>query len=358
MKFMRAVRAASIKKTVRMSLVLILLAIFVAIGFDAPEVLKTFNPKTLDELTPETMEGAYVEDYIYFIYTAYAEEEEYENDRPTGKITGVQYLIDMNYDYYMSLFAHKGNMDKADALEEASYQYYMGELDGDDVPVLEVKGTIEAMEPELNRYYYELAEGDSSMIDIMVPYYLEMDHIGGSWFGVAWAAAAACVVLVIAAIVLLIKAITGGYLKQLNAKINLMGDRDTTLEKLDSFYESAELLNGIRINRDFVLFQNGRGSILLRPWEVTWVYQRTIQRRTNGIPSGKSYELVINTVGGESYTIAAKKKAVEPLMEALSVKLPGTVFGYDEELSDIYQNNRQLFIDRWEEAIPGCTERV
>ena len=111
------------------------------------------------------------------------------------------------------------------------------------------------------------------------------------------------------------------------------------------------------MNGEYVFFQEGPNSILLRPWEVAWAYQSTTQHRTNGIPSGKTYAAVLRTMDGKQYTLGMSESQVQTLLGAMETALPGTVLGYSDELAGLYRNNRAFFSQRWEEKAPGCTAR-
>ena len=127
------------------------------------------------------------------------------------------------------------------------------------------------------------------------------------------------------------------------------------LEKLQLFYENTSPVCGVRMGSDYVLFQSGPASVLLRPWELAWAYQSTTQHRTNGIPSGKTYATILRTMDGKQYTLSMNKNQVQELLDAMHTTLPGTVLGYTKELESLYKNDRSAFAARWEEACPGCT---
>ncbi len=355
MKFLKQMRNISIRKALLPAIFFVGFGVAIFLIFGCQHLFKTFAPKTLAELTPETLDGAYVEDDIYFIYAQYVEEEQYRDNRPTGKITGAQYLIDLDDVYYIGLFTHENDMAEASHLLDASYDYAMGNLPGEMVPVMHVKGTICAMDNEVSGYYHELADGDAELEALMLPYYLNVNRIGTQTPILVWIMLAVSVALWLIGIVPLIKAITGGYQKELKKKVASMGEESTMLEKLQLFYGNTSPVCGVRMGSDYVLFQSGPASILLRPWELAWAYQSTTQHRTNGIPSGKTYAAILRTMDGKQYTLSMNKKQVQELLDAIHATLPGTVLGYTKELESLYKNDRSAFAARWEEACPGCT---
>jgi len=149
-----------------------------------------------------------------------------------------------------------------------------------------------------------------------------------------------------------IKALTGGFQKQVRAKLSESGDLEVEAEKAERFYESAPETSGVKMDRNYVFFQNGAESILLRPWDVAWAYQSTTQHRTNGIPTGKTYAAILRTMDGKQYTLGMAEAAVQTLLETMSTALPGVVLGYDDELEKLYKSDRAAFRRRWEDKMP------
>lgn len=357
MQMLKQLRRVSLRKVLAVTVILIAASVAVFFIFSGPSVFKSLFPKTLAELDPEDLEGTYVKDEIYFLYGQYAEEEEYRDNRRTGKITGAQYLTDLDDVYYIGLFGHEKDLDALEDMMDACRQYVNGEISGEQVPVLPVKGTLRAMDSQLSRYYWDMAEGDQQLKTVMLPYYLDMGQIGNQRAWLAWVMLAVATALLVTGLIPLIKALKGGYQKKLLKTLDAMGDRETGLERLEQFYESNDPVCGVRMNQDFIFFQNGAASVLLRPWDLVWAYQSTTQHRTNGIPTGKTYAAILRTMDGSQYTLGMKETEVQQLLAAFQEALPGVVLGYSKELEVRYQRDRGAFAAHWEEIWPGCTGR-
>ncbi len=356
MDWLNQLKRESLRKVILRVVLLLALGTAFFVLFGCHKLLGTLSPKTLADLTPETMEGAYVEDDIYFLYTPYVEVEQYRDNVRTGTV-GMQYLTDFDEIYYMGLYVHKDSLQEAEALMDASEDFMEGNLAAEQMPVMHVKGTVRLMEEDDQRYYFDLAEGDAELEAVMLPYYLDVGRVGKQTFVTVAVFAAVALVCVILAIFPLVKALTGGYQKQLRRKLSESGDMEAAAERVERFYEAAEPVCGVRMNGEYVFFQEGPNSILLRPWEVAWAYQSTTQHRTNGIPSGKTYAAVLRTMDGKQYTLSMSESQVQTLLGAMETALPGTVLGYSDELAGLYKNNRDFFSQRWEEKAPGCTAR-
>lgn len=356
MEWLKQLRMDSLKKVMFRIVLFFALAVGVFVYFHCWELFGMLSPKSLEELTPETMAGAYVEDDIYLFYTPYLEEL-YGENRYSAETTGIQYLVDFDEEYFMGLSVHKDRLDEAKAMMTACDNYFDGKVSEEDLPVLHVKGSIRAMDDEEKGYYMDLAEGDSELEAIMLPYYLDVNRIDGRPAGAQICIFIGSLALLAAAIFPLVKSLTGGYQKQVKAKLSAMGDFESSAERAAQFYESTEPVSGVRMGSEYVYFIHGADSILLRPWDIAWAYQSTTQHRTNGIPSGKTYAAILRTMDGRQYTLSMKEEQVQRLLEAISLSLPGVVIGYTEDLERVYKQNRSAFSDRWEEKLPGCTSR-
>ncbi len=124
----------------------------------------------------------------------------------------------------------------------------------------------------------------------------------------------------------------------------------------EQFYFHTNPLNGLYLGDEFVYFRSNRRDVLLRPWDVAWVYQHVTTHYALFIPLFKSRSVILRTMGGKSYEFALPKKDIQPTLEAIQSALPGVVTGYNANLENAYLHNRQAFATRWEQAVPGCME--
>ena len=357
MDWLKKLKMASVKKSIPGLVLFVAAAVALLFFTKCYSVFGMIAPKTLADLTPETMNGAFVEDDIYFLYTPYVEVQTYKSgERP--RTTAMQYLTDFDDVYYMGLYVRSGRLDEAEEMMDACADLMDGMADWEDVPILHVKGRIRAMDEDDLGYYMEIAEGDPEWEELLLPYYLEVDYINNIpiWGSIALLAVA--VLLLALGIVPMIKALRGGYQKQVREKLMESGSLEAEAEKAERFYDSAPETSGVRMDRNYVFFQNGAESILLRPWDVAWAYQSTTQHRTNGIPTGKTYAAVLRTMDGKSYTLGMKEKEVQALLTAIQTALPGVVLGYDDELEKLYKSDRNAFRRRWEEKMPELGQSI
>ncbi len=351
MNWLKSLKMTSVKKSI------LGLVLFVGLGVAILALSKCYGvfgilaPKSLADLTPETMDGAFVEDDIGIIYGSYLEIESYRDNRKVGT-TGMQYLIDLDDTYYMGLYVRSGRLDDAEALADFWDDAFRSDVepDFDDLPVLHVKGMIRAMDDDDREYYREATEGVDDA-ELFLPYYLEVDYVNNVPIWGCFVLFALALVLLWLGLFPMVKALTGGFQKQVRAKLAEGGSPDQAAERVEYFYDNTTPIGGVRIGREYVFFQNGAESILLRPWDLAWAYQSTTQHRTNGIPTGKTYAAVLCAMDGKKYTLGMAEEEVKALLGAIATTLPGTVLGYDQSLEKLYKENRDAFRQQWNQYI-------
>lgn len=362
MDWLKQLKANSVKKSIPGLILFVGIAVAVVLITRVWHVFGILAPKTLDELTPETLDGAFVDDDIYYIYGSYLEIESYRDNRRIGT-SGMQYLIDMDETYYMGLFVHAGKVDEAEQAEKDLDEFYetLYTMDSepsqeflDSIPVFHVRGMVRAMDDD-DLGYYRDATADLDDASLFLPYYLEVDYVNGIPVWGCFALLAGVLFLLWLGVWPMVKALRGGFQKQVRAKLAEDGSPERAAEQAELFYNNTPEVCGVRMSSSYVFFQDGAESILLRPWDVAWAYQSTTQHRTNGIPSGKTYAAVLRTMDGKQYTLGMKEAQVKELLEAMSTALPGTVLGYDKQLEQTYKNNRDAFRQRWAEHMPQGT---
>lgn len=351
MNWLKGLKMTSVKKSIFGLVLFVGIAVAILVFTKCWGVFGMVAPKALADLTPETMDGAFVKDDISFIYGSYLEIESYKNGRKTGT-TGMQYLIDMDETYYMGLYVRSGRLDDAEELADfwADALRSDKEPDLDALPVLHVQGTVRAMDDDDLDYYRRSTRGLDDEA-LFLPYYLEVDYVHNMPIWGCFLLLAVVAVLLWLGIFPMVKALTGGFQKQVRSKLAEGGSFEREVERAELFYESTPAVSGVRMNREYVFFQNGAESILLRPWDIAWAYQSTTQHRTNGIPTGKTFAAILRTVDGKEYNLSMSEAEVKALLEAIATTLPGTVVGYDKSLEKLYKENRDAFRQRWTEYV-------
>ena len=338
MKLLFALRKENFKKVLPGAIVCILLGVLTFFLLGAYELPRLFEPRTLAQIDPQNMFGVYIDDEIPFIY-GYFNQECYIDGEGNELTTGRYYTIDLNDGYYISLLVHGKQFEQAVQLEEASLLHWddsnPAAIEG--WPALHVKGSLVPMREEVIHSYYEMDNGDPALKALMLPYTLDTELIGIYPVWSAWFALGISAILVGYALASLLFVATGRYEKKLCATIDAMIDRDLGLEKLNDFYYTTSEHYKIRINEEFMLFQQKKHSILLRPQDVVWVYPTTARRKF--LFGFKTFKLELRTIEHEIYTLSYKKQEMDSVMDFMTRVLPRARFGHNQESTQSYYKN-------------------
>jgi hypothetical protein len=81
---------------------------------------------------------------------------------------------------------------------------------------------------------------------------------------------------------------------------------------------------------------------VLRFSDVLWGYKKITKHSVNFIPTGKSYEAIVNCYGGTA-TIPGKDKKVDMLLEFVEQRAPWAIFGFSDELAATFNKQQHDF---------------
>lgn len=309
----------------------IAVGLLAASGFGAIKWLA--GPRALDELTPDEMPGAYVEAYVPYLYAGYAQTTSTSEGQTT--VIADEYIMDAGPEYYMGLYVSGGWMDAAERLYEQSWYYSMDEIDLDTLygSMLVVRGTVLEMDQETRGYYEEVLADmgvtDAGDLALFLPYVLVVDQVGRDEHTVLYTVLAA--LCLGGALWLVVRAAMGSYQADAVRLCRAQGPGEQVMrERLDGFYQATAPVYGVRIDTNFLAFEEGAYLRVMAPADVVWAYKTTTKHRTNGIPTGKSYAVTLRTRAGKRYEIRVRNEAeAEELLQYLFPRLPGTAFGYE-----------------------------
>src|SRR5206468_2968555 len=76
--------------------------------------------------------------------------------------------------------------------------------------------------------------------------------------------------------------------------------------------------------------------------DVLWAYKKITKHSVNFIPTGKTYEAIIQCYGGNA-TIPGKEKNVHELLEYVQQRAPWAIYGYSDDLSATFTKRQQDF---------------
>lgn len=339
MEFLKKLRARSLKKALPLMIVLLVGAVLLLSLSEFWLLLRT--PANLHEVPRRELYGKYVTVEVPYIYACYAYTEEYKNDRATGNITSCEYVIDANEADYCGLRLPKGLVAKGDALLQESEDYLNYETD-EITATFTVRGIMKAMPSDSLDFYYETVgfqDMSADQQDLFLPLYLD------AWDGVP-ERTVVCLIfglaLLVWGLVLLIRILCGSCQKQLRQKAEALspGSPEYILSHAEQLYAMAPSTAGLRMNASLILLEQGWKQYLYSTGELVWAYPSMTQHRVYGIPTGKSYGLVLKMADGSTRTLTLPQAKAQEQMQKIQALVPGCALGYSQELEAMYARDR------------------
>lgn len=300
------------------------------------------EPANLHEVPREELEGAYVTVELPRIFASYAYTEEFESDLDkTGTVVSMEYIIDANeYDYCGLLIETKDLIQKADELLEQTYDYNDYVID-EITATFTVTGIMEKMPSDSLRFYHEVTGYESLSPEdqeTFLPLYLVVRD-GGDQF-LTYFLLAFGVIFALWAVLILVKAISGGYQKQILQKAEQLSPSapDQVLEQLERLNEDQPKAK-ILMNDRLILSNNGNNSRLYAMNELVWAYHAVTTQRVYFIPVGKTHSLALATLDGKIQQVPMKEADIKQYLQTIYQTNTNCFVGYSDELAKLFRKN-------------------
>ena len=211
-----------------------------------------------------------------------------------------------------------------------------------------LSGRIRKMEDDIYQYFREyMLEGgftEEEFMENTLPYYI-MVYPNETWENVFTVAAfSAGVLLILTALIRLIKAVNGSFLKKLRQDISSVGISELTAES--DWNSAVEICKDVKTGRLFTYYMEGCKPRAIPNSKILWSYQNTTTHRTNGIKTGTTYSVMIWVDGQKNaFNIGMPNEAAaQAMLHRYTMQFPWVVVGYSDELRKMYHNNRAQFL--------------
>ena len=353
------------KKSITKSLFGIILFIATGVGLivfqfgNLQSLIK--GPVKFESLTPdEIQDGVIVEASINTNFDWFI--EEYEEDTTTHKTTSqaFYYVIwtgdDEATDWrFMGIKVPAADSDVMDAMAEA---YYNGEYFD---TTMEYSGTIREMTDEEYSYFKDFFEEGGWTADEIaagtLPYYIDTGALVGGAAIVVYLFVAIGAALVLGSIIFFILLLCGSGLKSIKKELAEIG---VTEGEAEAEYQDAKVFvkkNDLRIGRRLLFYMSGSKAHIIPKDKIVWAYMKTTTHRTNGIKTGKTYEIAIYTYGKKSVLVdVPKEKVALEILQYMGDTMPWVVVGYSDDLNRLYFSNYPEFLQlRYNSAVNDTT---
>lgn len=342
---LKDLKMKSLKKNLAKILIALALAVGLIVATDFGALKAIGGPKDLYSLTADELEGQYVTAEIWFIYDGYAYTERTDSSTHRSTITEKEYVI-VTEDTFLGMALPSSMIREADQIMDDSADYYFG-YRSDLTRSITVTGTIQKMDSETREFFYEyfdydeLSEEDQELIRPLV---LKANCLGRMPEGLTWLMTIGAVCALFYMIWVLFAVLSGLYQKSIKDYCKNSEAPEVTMEELEQFYRDTAPVCGVRVGR-WVLFESKGKDILLDTNNAVWAYMHTVSHTTNGIPTGKTFGVILRTRDRKKYEISMKNEAAaREVLDTIARDMPRTVLGYTPKLERFYNQRFQDFL--------------
>lgn len=342
---LEALKKKSLKNNLKKMLIAIVLAAGLLWGSDFGAFRAIGGPKDLFSLSADELQGKYVTADIYYIHGAYAYTESTNSSTHRSTVTEKEYIISTE-DAVFGMAVPSSMIREADNVLDDSDDYYYGKI-SELTECITVTGTLRKMDAETLEFFHDTVGYDGMSNEdraMFRPLVLKVNCLGRTPEGLTWLMTIVAAGSLLYALGILILTLAGGYQKSIKAYCKASESPETTMEQLDQFFHDTEPINGVRVGK-WILFESKGKDILLDTNDAVWAYMHTIQHRTNGVPTGKTFGVIVRTRDRKKYEIAMKSEAAaREVLDTIARDMPRTVLGYTAKLERFYLQRFQDFL--------------
>lgn len=343
---LETLKKKSMKKVIVWVVVLYIAAV-ACIAFTGLGIAKLPTKTDIYDLDVSELNGKYVTADIYFIYDYYAYTTQTSKNNPRPTTVSKEYIIPIGENEFMGLYLPSGHLTKAEALMKSSQSYLDGLTDSlDEEKIFTITGTIQPMDDESLKYFHE-SVGYDEMTDeekaLFLPYYLRQGYLGRTPEGATYVLTVAAVVCFICATVMLVRALTGAYQKDIIKFCAATGNKEQELERMSTYFESSQPVSGLRIADNWIMFQEGAHTRIWSLDQFVWAYKKSTEHRRNGIKTGTTYSTIICNTAKRRMELPMSEKEVTDALNYIADNAPAVVLGFNSKLDKMYRNDLPRF---------------
>jgi len=95
----------------------------------------------------------------------------------------------------------------------------------------------------------------------------------------------------------------------------------------------------LQLTSSWLLQPSTYGLTVIHMSDVLWIYKKVTKHSTNGIPTGTTHAVMINTRNGGGVEVPASDGTTEQMLEELHRRAPWIIAGYSDELAALYKRD-------------------
>jgi hypothetical protein len=131
-------------------------------------------------------------------------------------------------------------------------------------------------------------------------------------------------------------------------KLAKYGEPEVVAEQIDqelqTHYNTERLIGDkTYLTPSWLLLPKTYGLQMTRLDQLVWIYKKVTRHSVNFIPTGKSFEIVMNDRDGHEQTIKASEDHIDQLIEQIFNQVPWVIVGFDDDIRKLWHNQRQEF---------------
>lgn len=359
---LQKLKSASLKKVLPGIIILFIVAAGLLVYFGPDFITWVKGPVTFEELSIDEIDNQYVNMTFELTFGTYATEvtTTTRNGAKVSERDSMQYhavlvggldrYVNTNEDLYwefIGLAVPSRYFDTTKIIDKNSDKFFetydLRALD----TTMQITGQILPMDDEMLRYYRsffrEADYSDEEFKEYCAPYYIKVDHLKRGHVDLVLFMNALAVILLLWAVFMLVKALTGGYQRKLIKALKAQGEME--LERADADYESAsEPTKGIRIGRNYLFDCSSAKTDVFALRQLAWAYTHQVNHQKYGRTVSTSYSIMVYTEDKKSHQLTMPSKAAsDQVIDELNKKCPAGIFGYSDQLKQLFNKNYDEF---------------
>ena len=359
---LQKLKSASLKKVMPGIIILFIAAAGLLVYFGPDFITWAKGPVAFEELSINEIENQYVTMTFELTFGTFATEVTTTtrngakvSERDTMQyhavlVGGLDRYVNTNEDLYwefVGLAVPARYFDTTKIIDSNSDEFFetydLRALD----TTMQITGQILPMDDEMLRHYRsffrEADYTDDEFKEYCAPYYIKVDHLKRGHADFVLFMNALAVILLLWAVYMLIKALTGGYQRKLIKALKAQGEME--LERADADFESAsEPTKGIRIGRNYLFDCSGAKTDVFALRQVAWAYSHQVNHQKYGRTVSTTYSIILYTENKKSHQLTMPSKAAsDQVLDELNRKCPAGIFGYSDQLKQLFNKNYDEF---------------
>ena len=359
---LQKLKSASLKKVMPGIIILFIAAAGLLVYFGPDFITWAKGPVAFEELSINEIENQYVTMTFELTFGTFATEVTTTtrngakvSERDTMQyhavlVGGLDRYVNTNEDLYwefVGLAVPARYFDTTKIIDRNSDEFFetydLRALD----TTMQITGQILPMDDEMLRHYRsffrEADYTDDEFKEYCAPYYIKVDHLKRGHADFVLFMNALAVILLLWAVYMLIKALTGGYQRKLIKALKAQGEME--LERADADFESAsEPTKGIRIGRNYLFDCSGAKTDVFALRQVAWAYSHQVNHQKYGRTVSTTYSIILYTENKKSHQLTMPSKAAsDQVLDELNRKCPAGIFGYSDQLKQLFNKNNDEF---------------